>query len=171
MSFQDNKITVFPGWPGYSPDLNPQEHIWPWSEAKVRELEKDNDTFDDFGDKVLEAIIDSIIQLEAIRTGISIVVNRDEVLAELILCDFEPSLSKSASLANANVVNCRTCLNTLQVLDQDLIILEVINGKGHGYRNSEWKTFRNGDDKNNHGSDETFSYGKKSLIGEEVLLF
>ena len=49
-------IKAFPRWPPYSADLNPQEHVWPWAENAMRDLEKSNDTFDTFGDKVVEAI-------------------------------------------------------------------------------------------------------------------
>ena len=38
-------ISALPGWPGYSPDLNPQENVWPWLEKKVRKQECYTDTF------------------------------------------------------------------------------------------------------------------------------
>ena len=52
----DNNIKVLPGWPAHSPELNPQENVWPWAEARVRELEKSSDTFEQFGTKVLAAV-------------------------------------------------------------------------------------------------------------------
>ena len=48
-------ITVLPGWPSYSPDLNPQENVWSWAEDRLRELELDSDTFGDFQMKVMRA--------------------------------------------------------------------------------------------------------------------
>ena len=29
-------IRAFPGWPPHSPDLNPQENVWPWIERQLR---------------------------------------------------------------------------------------------------------------------------------------
>ena len=51
-------ITVLPGWPSYSPDLNPQENVWAWSENRLREIEVDTDTFAQFQAKVLRAVHD-----------------------------------------------------------------------------------------------------------------
>ena len=56
MSFQDNKITVFPGWPGYSPDLNPQENVWAEAEILLRQKEKSSDTFAQFQNHVLKSV-------------------------------------------------------------------------------------------------------------------
>ena len=47
-------INVFPKWPGYSPDLNPQEHVWSWSEEDLRESEKLRDTFETFQMRLLK---------------------------------------------------------------------------------------------------------------------
>ena len=49
-AYREWNITVEPHWPKYSPDLNPQENVWPWAENCLRdELEYDaRDTFDDF---------------------------------------------------------------------------------------------------------------------------
>ena len=51
-------ITVLPGWPSYSPDLNPQENVWAWSEKRLRDIEVDTDTFVQFQAKVLRAVCD-----------------------------------------------------------------------------------------------------------------
>ena len=49
-------ITILPGWPKYSPDLNPQENVWAWVEPELRKREKATDTFKDFGVKVVSAV-------------------------------------------------------------------------------------------------------------------
>ena len=49
-------ITVLPGWPSYSPDLNPQENVWSWAEDKLRDIELDSDGFGDFQIKVMRAV-------------------------------------------------------------------------------------------------------------------
>ena len=49
-------ITVLPGWPSYSPDLNPQENVWSWAEDKLRDIELDSDTFGQFQIKVMRAV-------------------------------------------------------------------------------------------------------------------
>ena len=49
-------ITVLPGWPSYSPDLNPQENVWGWAEERLRDIEVDTDTFGHFQIKVMRAV-------------------------------------------------------------------------------------------------------------------
>ena len=49
-------ITVLPGWPSYSPDLNPQENVWSWAEDRLRDIELDSDTFGQFQVKVMRAV-------------------------------------------------------------------------------------------------------------------
>ena len=46
-------VQVLPGWPKYSPDLNPQENVWSWVEQELRKEEKRSDTFDTFCRKML----------------------------------------------------------------------------------------------------------------------
>ena len=50
-------ITVLPGWPSYSPDLNPQENVWAWAETRLRDLEVDTDSFGHF-QKATRAVCD-----------------------------------------------------------------------------------------------------------------
>lgn len=49
-------VTILPGWPKYSPDLNPQENVWAWAEPELRRREKATDTFQHFGNKVVSAV-------------------------------------------------------------------------------------------------------------------
>lgn len=51
-------IKVFPGWPGYSPDLNPQENVWSQSEEVVREEEEAEgfESFEDFCRRLLTVV-------------------------------------------------------------------------------------------------------------------
>ena len=56
MAMKGNGITVLPNWPSYSPDMNPQENVWAWAEDRLRDLERDTDTFGDFQAKVIQAV-------------------------------------------------------------------------------------------------------------------
>ena len=60
-------ITVLPGWPSYSPDLNPQENVWSWAEDRLREIELDSNDFGTFQIKVMWAVgeysIESAVKL------------------------------------------------------------------------------------------------------------
>ena len=53
---KDNKISLLPDWPGYSPDLNPQENVWAWAEPELRRLETGKDKFDVFQKNCLKAV-------------------------------------------------------------------------------------------------------------------
>jgi hypothetical protein len=55
-AFQLKNITILPGWPKYSPDLNPQENVWALAEPELRKREKNADTFQVFGNKVVSAV-------------------------------------------------------------------------------------------------------------------
>ena len=55
-AFAKHHIKVFPGWPHYSPDLNPQENVWKNAEVELRKLEKDNDTFEAWRKRIVPAI-------------------------------------------------------------------------------------------------------------------
>ena len=49
-------MSTMPGWPAYSPDLNPQEHVWSWAEPALRKLEKDGDSFQAWQKKCIKAV-------------------------------------------------------------------------------------------------------------------
>jgi hypothetical protein len=56
-AFKEHNIRSLPGWPKYSPDLNPQENVWAWSEKDLRKREKPTDTFPTFKKKVLKSVL------------------------------------------------------------------------------------------------------------------
>lgn len=49
-------ISVLPGWPKYSAELNPQENVWPKGEVILRDLEKPGDSFETFQKNVEKAV-------------------------------------------------------------------------------------------------------------------
>ena len=56
-AFRECNIKLLPDWPKYSPDLNPQEHVWPAAENYLRnKLEKPQDNFAKFQQNVLAAV-------------------------------------------------------------------------------------------------------------------
>ena len=72
-------ITVLPGWPSYSPDLNPQENVWSWAEERLRDIEVDSDTFGEFQLKVMRAVSDY-----PIKSGVKLVPCIGKRLKEVI---------------------------------------------------------------------------------------
>ena len=44
------------GWPGYSPELNPQEHVWAWAEDELRRMETGREPFAAWSKKVIKAV-------------------------------------------------------------------------------------------------------------------
>jgi len=55
-AYKDCNISILKDWPEYSPDLNPQEHVWGWAEHKLRDLETDRMGFPSWQKKCLQAV-------------------------------------------------------------------------------------------------------------------
>ena len=55
-AMRENGISTLKDWPGYSPELNPAEHVWSQAEPKLRELESGYDEFAEWKKKVLAAV-------------------------------------------------------------------------------------------------------------------
>ena len=72
-------ITVLPGLPLYSPDLNPQENVWSWAEDRLRDIELDSDTFGQFQVKVMRAVSEYPIE-----AGVKLVPCMGKRLGEVI---------------------------------------------------------------------------------------
>jgi transposase len=49
-------ITILAGWPGYSPDLNPQENVWSKAEPALRNMETGKETFETWCTKLVPAV-------------------------------------------------------------------------------------------------------------------
>ena len=49
-------IVPLENWPKYSPDLNPQEHVWKEAEERLRQKEHDSDTFEMFQRRCVDAV-------------------------------------------------------------------------------------------------------------------
>ena len=49
-------VQVLPNWPPYSPELNPQENVWPWAENKLRQIEGKRGSFEDFPAACVKAV-------------------------------------------------------------------------------------------------------------------
>ena len=56
IAFAELGITILPDWPKYSPELNPQENVWPLAETRLRKAELDDDTFEKFGERCVTAV-------------------------------------------------------------------------------------------------------------------
>ena len=55
--YREAGIVILPHWPKYSPELNPQENVWPQAEKRLRELEGDGgQTFERFGELAQQAV-------------------------------------------------------------------------------------------------------------------
>ena len=48
-------IKVFPDWPGYSPDMNPQGNVWAWAENELRRQKNEDDPFAIWTKRTLKA--------------------------------------------------------------------------------------------------------------------
>ena len=54
-AFKKAKITVEP-WPKYSPELNPQEHVWAGAEPELRKSEDGHESFEDWKKLLVPAV-------------------------------------------------------------------------------------------------------------------
>ena len=54
-AMERNHLKCLPEWPAYSPDLNPQENVWPWLEKELRRQERKSDTFAEFKRRLTRA--------------------------------------------------------------------------------------------------------------------
>ena len=48
-------VRRLPGWPAHSPDLNPQENVWAWTEKHLRKAEKSTDTLTVFKRRIMDS--------------------------------------------------------------------------------------------------------------------
>ena len=55
-AFAQFGIEVLPNWPSYSPDLNPEENIWPWVLRQLRNRQHYTTSFAAFKAKVLSLV-------------------------------------------------------------------------------------------------------------------
>ena len=55
-AYGEHGITCLPNWPADSPDMNPQENVWPWAEKEVRRMETDGESFETFVNNALTAL-------------------------------------------------------------------------------------------------------------------
>ena len=54
-AMERNHMVCLREWPAYSPDLNPQENVWPWIEKELRKQERKSDSFADFKRRLTRA--------------------------------------------------------------------------------------------------------------------
>ena len=52
------QVVLLENWPPHSPDLNPQENVWPIAENILRAKEKDTDSFETFQKHCARAVED-----------------------------------------------------------------------------------------------------------------
>ena len=55
---REKGIVLLDNWPPHSPDLNPQENVWPVAENALRSKEKTTDTFETFQAHCVKAVED-----------------------------------------------------------------------------------------------------------------
>ena len=53
-AMQEHGVRLLQGWPPHSPDLNPQENVWAWTEKTLRKSEKRGDTLATFKRRIVD---------------------------------------------------------------------------------------------------------------------
>ena len=117
-----------------------------WYKSHVRESD------DAFNDGALDHISHAIL-VHPVFCVIDCLV----AVTNLELFDLEPGGSKSASLANAEVIKHGASLNCVHALQKDLVIFQVFDGKSHGEGYAQGKSFRNGNHEKYHSNYKHFS--------------
>ena len=64
----------------------------------------------------------------------------------MIASNMHFAFGECASFSNADVVEKSACLDSIEMLDKNIVFLHGINGEGHSDRNGEGHTFGDGDD-------------------------
>lgn len=77
--------------------------------------------------------------------------------------------SDGPGFANAHIVEHSTCLNTLNVLNKNVVLLKLVDRESHSNGNGKWKTFWDCYHQKNNGSDTNISSILQSCIGQELL--
>jgi len=114
-------------------------------------------------DRFFNNLFDFILNFKSSRKSIDILFTVSDVISCVRLCSnlifmyIHSAFSQATSLSNTNLMAHSHVLNTFNILDQDLFLLQSVDREWHSKRNRKWKTFWNSYDQDNNSNDTNLS--------------